>query len=238
MDFPRGHLHQHGLFKAWVNTTFRGEKVDFWNQKERLGTVRHKKVIQVTNGPVFSSFSVALEHLAFINLDTVVVLDEIWTFNMYPLQESYWMEWITSEQCSTPDVLRLNQYHYGGAAFRGTDLWNVEKGAYDSLVYISTSEGKTHIEANHSRPDWVAMFGHFQDELAGIAMCGHPQNFRYPQPIRVHPTMPYFCFAPMVTGPFTIEPGEIYKSRYGILVFDGQPSVPFIKKMQTFFHDD
>ena len=28
--FPAGHTHHHAIFNAWVNTKFKGEKVDFW----------------------------------------------------------------------------------------------------------------------------------------------------------------------------------------------------------------
>ena len=236
MDFPRGHVHQHGLFKAWVNTSFRDKKVDFWNQKELLGTVRHKDVLEISNGPVFSSFRTTLQHLAFFESDTLVVIEEVWEFQVYPLDSSYWVEWTSQEKCVTPDPLNINQYHYGGAAFRATDLWNVEKGAYDSLVYVHTNEHKSHLAANHSRPDWVVMYGNFGADQAGLAMMGHPENFRHPQPIRVHSTMPYFCFAPMVTGPFSIEPGESYESKYGILVYDGPPPEKVIHTMREFFH--
>src|SRR5206468_817402 len=40
-DFPPDHAHQHGVFFAWVNPTFRGRPTDFWNQAKRTGRVGH-----------------------------------------------------------------------------------------------------------------------------------------------------------------------------------------------------
>ena len=39
-EFPADHLHQHGIFRAWVRTTFDGRKIDFWNQKAETGKGR------------------------------------------------------------------------------------------------------------------------------------------------------------------------------------------------------
>ena len=40
-DFPPDHAHQHGLFFAWVSTSFDGHDVDFWNQSKKSdGDVR------------------------------------------------------------------------------------------------------------------------------------------------------------------------------------------------------
>jgi len=42
--------------------------------------------------------------------------------------------------------------------------------------------------------------------------------------VRLHPSMPYFCFSPAVLGAFSIEPGQApYVSRYRFYVHDGRP---------------
>ena len=46
-DFPADHAHQHGIFMTWVNTTFRGQFLDFWNQHKKTGTVEHVEVISI-----------------------------------------------------------------------------------------------------------------------------------------------------------------------------------------------
>ena len=60
--------------------------------------------------------------------------------------------------------------------------------------------------------------------MAVWAVCGSfstPTTFRYPQPVRLHPSKPYFVFAPEVLGEFSIEPEQTYESRYRYVVFDG-----------------
>jgi lysophospholipase L1-like esterase len=37
--FPLDHAHQHGIFGAWVKTTYAGREVDFWNLPGRTGRV-------------------------------------------------------------------------------------------------------------------------------------------------------------------------------------------------------
>ena len=59
--------------------------------------------------------------------------------------------------------------------------------------------------------------------LAGIAILGHPENFRAPQPMRLHPTEPFFCYAPQQLGDMEITPGKPYVSRYRFIVADGPP---------------
>jgi hypothetical protein len=66
------------------------------------------------------------------------------------------------------------------------------------------------------------MSGEIDGATCGLAALSHPQNFRSPQPVRLHPNKPYFCFAPMVLGDFRIEAGKPYVSRYRFVAFDGQ----------------
>ena len=39
--------------------------------------------------------------------------------------------------------------------------------------------------------------------------------------MRLHPSEPFFCYAPSQGGDFSIEPGKPYVSRYRFLVADG-----------------
>ena len=51
-----------------------------------------------------------------------------------------------------------------------------------------------------------------------IAVLDHPSNFRHPQPVRLHPDMPYFAIAPMVEGEFEVSREKPFEARYGIIV--------------------
>ena len=37
------------------------------------------------------------------------------------------------------------------------------------------------------------MSGTIDGQEVGITILGHPDNFRAPQPMRLHPTEPFFC---------------------------------------------
>ena len=76
--------------------------------------------------------------------------------------------------------------------------------------------------AAQNHEDWVLMQGKINGAICGVAVIGHPDNFRAPQPARLHPKMPYFSFAPMALGSFDLEAGEKMTSRFRILTFDGK----------------
>ncbi|MCB0689805.1 MAG: PmoA family protein [Saprospiraceae bacterium] len=228
--FPKGHVHQHGIFHAWTRTHVRDSMIDFWNQQARLGDIRHKELLAINHGPVFSEFKVLLEYLAFIGDDTLITSHETWGIRIFPLAGQYVLDWNIQQENISPDTLKIDEYHYGGAAFRGSESWNVEGGAYDSLVFVKTAEGKNATTGNHSRPKWITIHGVTEAGYGGIAMIQHPLNFRYPQPVRIHPTMPYVCFAPMVIGSFDLAPEEVYTANFRILIFDGKPDENEIEK--------
>lgn len=50
----------------------------------------------------------------------------------------------------------------------------------------------------------------------------HKSNLRYPQFIRVHPVMPYFCFIPTVEEAYAIGPNDKMKTKLRLVVFDSK----------------
>ena len=218
-DFPAGHAHQHGIFMTWVNTIFRGQKLDFWNQHQKTGTVAHAEVISIEEGPIFTRIKTKLRHISLVHGP---VLEEVWTITVYPFANNFVFD-LESEQVNiTNDTLYLNQYHYGGLAFRGSREWNSHDTAhYQNPWQITTSEGKDNSNANHSHARWVDASGKLNGRVSGATVFGHPGNFRYPQAIRLHPDMPYWSYAPVVDGPFTLAPGKPYKSRFRYFVHVG-----------------
>ena len=88
-DFPPDHAHQHGLFFAWVNTTFDGRKVDFWNQHNRTGRVGNDPDDPgptFNGGPIRAEFSAALRHDDLTAPGgPAPVLDETWAITAYDI---------------------------------------------------------------------------------------------------------------------------------------------------------
>lgn len=218
-DFPAGHAHQHALFTAWTNTTFKKDFVDFWNTHQKTGTVEHIEVIKVTEGPVMAQLQVLLSYKSHVHGE---VLQEKWRLNFYPFTNHFMFDLCLEQVNNTQDTLFLNQYHYGGLGFRGSRQWNPhDKIYYKNNWNIITSEGIKDTAANQTHARWVDAFGLIDGAVAGAAVFNHPSNFRYPQAIRVHPDMPYWAYAPVVDGAFTINPGQTYRAQFRYFLHDG-----------------
>lgn len=235
--FPVGHTHQHGIFHAWVNTTFRNDSTDFWNQHQQTGTIRHLQLLSSDQGPVFADFTAQLEYLQLRNGDSIPALTEELTVRVYNHRSPFLIDLMISQRSAGRDTLFVNKYHYGGLAFRGSAQWNEEDPAIKEPMKVLTSEGKDRMQANHTRPYWIAAYGQIGDRTGGIVMMGSPKNFRFPQPVRVHPQMPYFCFAPMVDGIFAIAPGKTYEGHYRLVAYDGEPDTDSIQQIWGTYHN-
>jgi hypothetical protein len=242
-DFPPDHAHQHGVFFAWVNTTFEGRHLDFWNQMGKTGQVEHVETLETTGGPVFGQFQVKLRHNDLTAPGgTKPVLDEVWTVRAYHVGDIFLVDLESRQTCAGPTPLTINKYHYGGMGLRGNRDWLVPTGkgaapsdpAGSGYSDFLTSEGNNRKTGNHTRPHWVGLSGRVGDRPAGVVMLDHPGNFRFPQPVRLHPDKPYFCFAPMVLGDFEIAPGRPYVSRYRFAVHDGATDAATIDRL---WHD-
>lgn len=223
-DFAEDHKHQHGLFFAWTKTTFEGRSPEFWNQKKEAGRISYRKTLAIVNEGDTAGFDV--EHLwedLTAEGEPAPVLIETWKVRAEESDEERFVFNIESiQRCATESPLTVEQYHYGGMAIRGNDAWLDPAKDAEPPGSIVTSEGKGRQDGNHTRPEWVAMAGPVDGGTAGVVAYCDPDNFRAPQWVRLHPSKPYFVFAPMVEEPFAIEPGEAYVSRFRFVVFDGE----------------
>lgn len=220
-DFPVGHTHQHGIMMAWVNTTFRGSNADFWNQHNQTGNVKHVRVEGINTGLVAAILKLRLQHYTGQHGE---VLSELWTVTVYPFQEHFLFDIASVQQNTTKDTLFLNKNMYGGPAFRGTRQWNnADSLNYKSKWNIETDSGFNLSNANGRRATYISASGPVDGAISGVSIYSFPGNYNYPQPVRVHPVMPYWCFAPAATGPFTIAPGQAYMARYRYYTSDGPP---------------
>lgn len=212
--FPSDHMHQHGLMFAWTSSEFKGKPVDFWNSAAREGRIKHVETVRASADEIVAK----LQHLDDTTTPPTVVLNETWELTRVPHESMNVFDLVSTQTCATETPLDIREYHYGAMCIRGPVAWLEEGGQ------MLTNEGKDQSNGNHSRPNWVATFGVVDGQSCGIAAMGHPGNFRSPQPTRLHPNKPYFCFAPMVLGDFAIKPGEPYVSRFRFVAFDGEPN--------------
>lgn len=234
--FPFDHAHQHGIFSAWVNTTYDGEPVDFWNLAGGTGRVLHERVVSTFETGDGAGFEVDLLHRV-TSSPPIDVLRERWKVMVHPTDGSFHcFDLETIQTAITDKPLAINKYHYGGMALRGPTRWLSGKITESETSAGLTRErgqflnnlGSEREAANHQRSKWVAMSGLVDSKPVCIAVLSHPDNFRAPQPARIHPTKPYFCFSPCVIDAFTIDAEHPLRSRYRYLVTDADPDPKWI----------
>jgi hypothetical protein len=225
-DYPSNHVHHHGIWTPWTKTKFQGRAPDFWNMGAKTGAEDFVALDRTWSGPVHAGFEARLRMVDLSAPSPVVALNETWRVTAYDVPvpagrapvRMFDLE--LTQTCATNDPLFLPKYHYGGFGFRGADAWN---GPGDAALFM-TSEGITdRIQGNDTRGQWCYLGGKLDGVIAGTAVLGHPENLRAPQPLRLHPNMPYFSFVPQQLGDFAIEPDKPYVARFRFIVSDGAP---------------
>ncbi len=234
--FPVDHAHQHGLFSAWVKTTYDNREIDFWNLAGKTGRVAHQRVVATFNRETGAGFEVDLVHQT-VSEPVVDVLRENWKVVAYPTDGSYFCFDIeTKQQALTDKPLIIQEYHYGGMALRGRVEWvrgeKAPPGA-DENMKLEPSDflndlGSAREKGNHEHARWVAMVGELGGQSVSVAVLSHADNFRAPQAARLHPSKPYFCFAPCVDGEFAIDAEHPLSGRYRYLITDAKPAAKWI----------
>jgi len=228
--FAQDHPHQQGIFAAWVRTTYEGETIDFWNLGGGTGRVLHEKVVSIFQEDDRAGFEVDLIHRKETE-PNVDVLRERWKVTAYPTDGSYHVFDLESTQAAiTSKPLLVNEYHYGGFAVRGPARWvtNGKDNTKRDPSGFLNSLGSKRTEGNHQHAKWVSLWGETEGKPVSITVLCHSTNFRAPQTARIHPTKPYFCFAPCVDGQFVIDGEHPYQARYRYLITDAMPDAKWL----------
>ena len=237
-ELPPDHLHQSGIFLAHTRTAFEGRNVDFWNLAGGKGRVRFKELQGSASGPVYGQVRTLHEHVDLTAPESSteigaeqggkVALVETWDVRIWNVgwKSGYWLLDITSRvSCAGESPLRLPEYHYGGMALRAARPWTPEH------VRFLTSEGDDRIKGNHTRSKWCDVSGLIDGRPAGLTIMTHPANFRFPEPLRIHPTMPYLVYTPSFLGDWEIRPQEPHESRYRFVIHDGELSAETLERL-------
>ena len=220
-DFAPDHPHQHGIMHPFVRTKFQGRSLNFWEQSPGVGgLIISNGVVAHTAGIVFASVHARLLHMDRTDKKNLKkVLKEEWHIRAYAFDKEFIFDLESRLSCATKTPLNVLKHHYGGLAIRGNRGWKKDLGNF------LTSEGKTRKNGNHTAARWVDINGKVKGKHTGLTVFSHPKNFRAPQPVRLHPSMPYFCYAPMVKGSFKIKPQQTYVSRYRFYTHMGKLNV-------------
>lgn len=218
-DFPANHLHHHGVWNPWTKTEFEGRHPDFWNMGNLTGKVDFVALDSVWQKDGKAGFKARHQFLDLTITPPKVALLETWEISVSTVGKRYLIDFTSTQTCATDSPLKLPTYHYGGFGFRGSSAW---EGA-DGCKFLSASGLTDRLKINTSREKWCWVGGKVDGETCGVTILGHPENFRFPQPIRAHPDQPFFCFAPQQLGEMEIVPGQKYIARYRLVVADGEP---------------
>lgn len=230
-DYPTNHIHHHGVWWAWTKTEFEGRKPDFWNMGAGTGTVEFVALDKIWSGPIHAGFNARHRFVDLSAPEPKAVLTETWQVRAYRAGETakpYWLfDLVSQQECATTSPLKLPEYHYGGMGFRGHGQWDGKENAF-----FLTAEGETdRVKGHGTRARWCHISGRVEGALTGVAILGHPDNFRAPQPMRLHPSEPFFNFAPSQLGDWEIAPGKPYVSRYRYVVQDGPPDRALLDRL-------
>lgn len=229
-DYPPNHLHHHGIWFAWTRTEFQGRTPDFWNMGDGTGTVEFEALLDTWSGPLQAGLRTRHRFVDLSAPTPVTVLTEIWDVTLHALGRSgrpyRAFDLVSTQELATTSPLVLPEYRYGGIGLRGHRSWLGANG-----VQFLTSEGKTRVDGHGTRARWCAMSGLVRGQRIGIAVFDHPSNERHPQSMRIHPTEPFFNFAPMQLGAMTLTPDRAYVSRYRFITFDGAPDAAWLDRL-------
>ncbi len=225
-DFPPNHVHHHGVWSPWTKTEFEGRTPDFWNMGDGKGRVQFVKIDRIWDEEGRARFKVGHKFVDMIAKPEKAALWETWDVAVSSADNRYVIDMTITQTCATDSPLKLPEYHYGGLGFRGNRAWD---GA-ENCKFLTASGLTDRLKVNTAKEGWCWVGGKVDGETCGVAIICHPSNFRAPQPVRVHPTEPFFCYAPQQGGAMSIEPGKPYVARYRLIVADGEPDAAVLKK--------
>lgn len=226
---PPWHQHHSGIWSAWTNTTFQGRKPDFWNVHNGSGRVDLDTLLSTWSGSVQAGFESVNRFIDLTSGSPMLALLEHWDLRAYavPVDAGYHVfDLILTQTVNDGEPLTLPEYLYGGVGFRAHPDWDDT-----SKTRILTSEGLGRLEGHATRAKWFHAGGFTDGKQGGVAILGHPSNFRFPQPMRLHPTEPFFMFAPTQLGEMSILPGNPYVTRYRYITYDGLPDAALIERL-------
>lgn len=237
-NHPSDHRWHRGIWMAWTHTEYDGQEPDFWNMgkgngkdksgDQLLAEVHFDSLVKTWNGAIQGGFVSKHRFIDHNSGTPKDVLNETWEVSACAItiggQPVFVIDFTSTQTCAGSLPLKLPKYHYGGLGVRGHASWDpVDK------VTMLTSNGDDRLKGDSTKGRWVHMGGEVDGSPTGMAILIHPDNFRFPQPLRLNPKNPQLCVAPSQDGDWTIEPGKPYVSRYRFLVCDGKPDAAMIE---------
>ncbi len=243
-DFSPEHIHQRGIFTAWVKARFGDVETDFWSlgaSKGRMLPAPKKPYVET--GPVFAKLVIWNQGV----VDGVPLLEERVEVTVYaePYQGGWLFDLRTRQSpVAGGEAMQLPQVYYGGTSFRGPGQWlskssrdvqraiakgvsfeNVDWLPPEVTLDVLTSEGDDRTSGDRKPARWIDYTGPLSSGLqwGGLAVYDHPSNPRHPTRLRIHPELPYFSLALVQQQSFEVKAGSTLELSYRVFAHDGHP---------------
>lgn len=227
-DYPADHLHHHGIWMAWSKTSVEGRTPDFWNMGQGKGKVDFLSLESTWSGVVEAGLIAKHRYTDLTATSPLDILEETWTVRAYAARDTFRIiDLEASHTTLDGKTLELPIYHYGGLGIRGRGEWNGK----DNATFITSENLTDRQKANGQPARWISMTGNVEGGIATLSILSHPENFRSPQPVRIHPSEPFISFAPQTNEAMSIKPGETYKARYRLIVSDGKGDPELLEQL-------
>lgn len=224
-DAPANHAHHHAIWFGWSQVRFQDRRPNLWEQAQKTGRIELLHVESIGQGPVLAGLEARLQMQDLSAPQPTPVINQVLstvyhsTPGISPAVNM--IDLVSSETCATNDPVMLAQHRYGGFGYRAPDAWE-GPGRLKAL----TSEGMVERDAvDGSRARWCYLTSGVDPDAGGVLILSHPSNPRAPQPLRLHPEMPFLSFALTQMGDWLLSPGQTMISRYRIVSLD-TPSDP------------
>jgi len=250
-DFSPEHIHQRGIFFAWTKTIFGKIETEFWALGKSAGRILADALgPSVFDGPVFARLVInnkgqVGDRIYFKEIWVVRIYalsnEDIWLFDVDVSQVP-----TDPQNPHRPPKkamsMVLPKVYYGGMSFRGPSEWlgfnskdvarAIARGVEfkdakwlpsDVSLDVLTDEGRDRKSGDRNSARWIDYTGPLSDDWGGLVMFDHPSNPRYPTPLRVHPELPYFCYALVQNESYTVSSNEPLNLVYRFLIHSGHP---------------
>ena len=220
---PRDHRHHYGIWNPWTKLMYDGQVYDCWNLVERQGTVRPEAVEALYEGDVFSGFNASLNHIVFTDAGERTAMREIWKVKVYNVGDGYLWDF-ESELTPGSKPVTLKEYRYAGLGFRANAVWTKDN------VEMMSSEGKTRQQIDNTTGRWLYTNGGtgVGNNVAGLLYMCHPDDFNYPEPIRIWNEPQNGCrgdvymnFVPTKNTDWKLKANRTYTLKYRFYAYDG-----------------
>lgn len=170
-DFPDDHYHHRGLFFAWPEVFYEGERYDIWH----LDDIRPRfdAVLYQETGPVCALFGIRNSWV--INGETPIIEETV-----------HVTVWQDDDKGRAIDVrLELRALEQpvtlGGEVNKGYGGFNLRYGPRPES-FITTPDGLREEDSLHARFAWADLSAQFEgrDQRSGMTVIPHPSNLDYP----------------------------------------------------------